>query len=145
MSTVTGSPAVSSGTGSQGCPQVSSTSSSQISPLMDSSHGTSADSHTGTGTGLLGSRRMGSGATSEDEQEAVSGGRRPRWLQETLRDADVVVAPRTATRESRPPERFCSYVALATGISDSDPSSYEEEAIHKVWRDAIMEDYASIM
>ena len=59
---------------------------------MDSSHGTSADSQTGTGTGLPGSGRTGSGATSEDEQEAVSGGRRPRWLQETLRDADAVGA-----------------------------------------------------
>ena len=126
VSTITGSPAVSSGIGSQGRPQVSSTSSTQMSPLMDSSHGTSADSQTGTGAGLPGSRRTSSVGSSEDEQEVVSGGRRPRWLQETLRD--TVGAPRIATRESRPPERFCSYVALAARILDSKPSSYEEAA-----------------
>ena len=114
-----------------------------MSPLMDSSHGTSVDSH--TGIGLPGSGRTGFGGTSEDEQEVVSGGRRPRWLQETLRDVDAIGAPRTATRESRPPERFCSYVALATGILDSEPSSYEEAAGQKVWRDAMVEEYASIM
>ena len=68
----------------------------------------------------------------EDEHEVVSRSRRPRWLQDTLRDADAMGAMRSAARESRPPERFCSYVALATGILDSEPSSYLEAAGQKV-------------
>ena len=62
-----------------------------------------------------------------------------------MRDADVVGASRSTTRESRPPERFCSYVALATEILDSEPSSYEEAARQKAWRDVMVEEYASIM
>ena len=36
-------------------------------------------------------------------------------------------------------------MALATGILDSEPSSYEEAVGQKVWRDVMVEEYASIM
>jgi hypothetical protein len=62
-----------------------------------------------------------------------------------LKEAETVGNPRNSTRESRPPERFCSYVAMVTGITESEPSSYEEAATQHVWREAMVEEYASIM
>jgi hypothetical protein len=62
-----------------------------------------------------------------------------------LKEAETVGNPRNSTRERRPPERFCSYVAMVTGITESEPSSYEEAAAHQVWREAMVEEYASIM
>eukprot|EP00253_Pinus_taeda_P027516 PITA_27516 len=77
--------------------------------------------------------------------EACSGKRRPKWLQDTLRDATSVAEPKRPVRESRPPARFCSYMAMATSILDSEPSSYEEAASQQVWRKAMQEEYSSIM
>jgi hypothetical protein len=70
---------------------------------------------------------------------------RPRWLRDTLRDAEGHTAPRGTFRESRPPQRFSSYVALMSNIIDSEPSSFEEATGQQVWKDAMMEEYQSIM
>jgi hypothetical protein len=43
---------------------------------------------------------------------------RPRWLQDTLRDAEGHNAPIVTFKESRPPQRFFSYVALMSNIID---------------------------
>eukprot|EP00253_Pinus_taeda_P028780 PITA_28780 len=77
--------------------------------------------------------------------EACSGKRKPKWLQDTLRDATSVAEPKRPIRESRTPERFCSYMAMATSVLDSEPSSYEEAASQQVWREAMQEEYSSIM
>jgi hypothetical protein len=68
---------------------------------------------------------------------------RPRWLQDTLRDAEKHAAPRGTFGESRPPQSFSSYVALMSNIIDSEPSSFEEAIGQQVWRDAMVE-YQSI-
>ena len=78
-------------------------------------------------------------------EEVGSGKRKPKWLQDTLRKATSVAGPKRQVRESRPPQRFCSYMALVTSIVDSKPSSYEEAANQRVWREAMMEEYSSIM
>ena len=65
----------------------------------------------------------------------------PKWLQDTLHKATSVAKPKRQVRESKPPERFYSYMALVTSIVDSDPSSYEEAANQQVWREAMMEEY----
>jgi hypothetical protein len=62
-----------------------------------------------------------------------------------LKEAETIGNPRNSTKESRPPERFCSYVAMVTGITESEPSSYEEAATQQVWREAMVEEYESIM
>jgi len=64
--------------------------------------------------------------------EVHSGKRKPKWLQDTLRDATSVAEPKRPVRVSRPPERFCSYMAMVTSILDSEPSSYEEAASQQV-------------
>jgi hypothetical protein len=87
-----------------------------------------------------------SGVSSSGEaEEDILGKRKPKWLQDTLKKNDTVWNPRNSTRESRPPERFCSYVAMVTGIIEFDPSSYEEETTQQVLRESMVEEYASIM
>jgi hypothetical protein len=53
--------------------------------------------------------------------------------------------PRQVVRESKPPERFCSYIAMVSSIRESNPSTFEEATSRQVWRDAMMEEYNSIM
>jgi hypothetical protein len=43
------------------------------------------------------------------------------------------------------PHRFSSYMELMSHIIDSKPSSYEEAVCQQVWKDAMMEEYQSIM
>jgi hypothetical protein len=72
--------------------------------------------------------------------------RKPKWLQDILRDAQVSMGnPKHVVRESKPPERFCSYIAMVSSIRESEPSTFEEATSRQVWRDAMMEEYNSIM
>lgn len=77
--------------------------------------------------------------------EASSGKRRPKWLQDTLKEVDFVFPPKRVNRESVSPEKFCSYVAKATSILDSELNRYEEASSEEVWREAMAEEYASII
>jgi hypothetical protein len=52
--------------------------------------------------------------------------------------------PERDFRRRKPPERL-GYMALMTQLIDVEPSSYESIAWHKVWQEAMMEEYASIM
>ena len=56
------------------------------------------------------------------------GKRKPKWLQDTLREATSVAGPKKPVRESRSPERFCSYMEMVANIIGSQRSSYEEAA-----------------
>ena len=93
-------PSVSSGSQSQrggasGKMQSAPQSSSVGSPLMDSSHTTSASTGTGSGRRTA-ERHSGVQASDEDEEfhspvgEVCSGKRKPKWLQDTLREATSV-------------------------------------------------------
>jgi hypothetical protein len=85
---------------------------------------------------------------SGDEEELAppSSVRRPRWFTQTLRDAqEHVEAPKSTFRESRPPRKFPNYLALMSSIIDVEPSSFEEATDQQVWRDAMVEEYNSIM
>ena len=130
--------------GAPGSMQSSSQSSSLGSPLMDSSHGTSASTGSCAGRRTT-DRESGVQAPDDDGEEEFHspmgevhlGKRKPKWLQDTLRDATSVAEPKRLVRESRPPERYCSYMAMVTSILDSEPSSYEEAASQQVWREAM--------
>ena len=65
--------------------------------------------------------------------------RKPKWLQDTLKEAETVGAPKKPDRESIHPERFSSYIAMVTDIVDTEPSSYEEASTQSVWRESMME------
>jgi hypothetical protein len=79
-------------------------------------------------------------------QDTTSERRKPKWLQDILRDAQGSVGnPKQAVRESKPPERFCSYIAMVSSIREFEPSTFEEATSRQVWRDSMMEEYNSIM
>jgi hypothetical protein len=55
----------------------------------------------------------------------TSGKRRPRWFQETLKEAkEKVGEPKSQIRESRPPVRFGAYLVLVTSITDTKPQTF---------------------
>ena len=119
-----------------GAPVASSLSTSLGSPLVQSSHGTLADTDTcssrsGVGTSTSGLVGRPSGSLdwgAEDEVpygEASLGKRRPKWLQDTLKEAESVGPSKRVNKESGPPEWFFSYVAKATSVVGSEPTSYK--------------------
>jgi hypothetical protein len=48
-------------------------------------------------------------------------------------------------RERKRPQRYSCYATAASHIIDSKPSCYEEASSQPIWRDAMMEEYLSIM
>ena len=83
-------------------------------------------------------RPSGIQASDEDDEyftpveEVYSGKRKPKWLQDTLREATSVARQKIQVRERKPPERLCSYMELITSIVHSEPSSYEEATSQQV-------------
>jgi hypothetical protein len=70
--------------------------------------------------------------------------KRPTWLR-NLQEAEKHASPSGSFRESKRPHKFSSNVALMSKIIDSEASAYEEVANKQVWKDAMMEEYQSIM
>ena len=62
-----------------------------------------------------------------------------------MKEAETVGASKKQVRESRPPERFASYIAMVTNIVETEPSSYEDASTQSVWRESMAKEYASIM
>jgi hypothetical protein len=62
-----------------------------------------------------------------------------------LQEVEGHAAPKGSFRESKRPHKFSSYVVLMSKIIDSKPSTFEEVAKQQVWKDAMMEEYQSIM
>jgi hypothetical protein len=96
----------------------------------------------------LGSQSSGDGVEQGESPpwDTTSKRRKPKWLQDTLREAQGSVGnPRREMRESKPPERFCSYIAMVSIIREFEPSTFEEATNRQVWRDSMMEEYNSIM
>jgi hypothetical protein len=58
-------------------------------------------------------------------REVTLGKRKPRWFQETLKESkEYVREPQRLMRESRVPERFGSYLAMVTSITDFKPTTF---------------------
>ena len=53
--------------------------------------------------------------------------------------------PKRRVNASKPPKRICSYIATMSSVSDSKPTTFEEEIDHQVWCDAMVEEYSSIV
>jgi hypothetical protein len=71
--------------------------------------------------------------------------KRPAWLRNTLQEVEGHAAPKGSFRERKSPHKFSSYVALMRNIIDSEPSTFEEVVENPEWKDAMMEEYQSIM
>jgi len=77
--------------------------------------------------------------------EPPSSKRRSSWLRETLEDAKRHTAPRGAFRESKKPNRYQGCWTAMSTIIQNEPSSFKEAVKHQVWKDAMNEEYESIM
>jgi hypothetical protein len=77
--------------------------------------------------------------------EIPSRKKRPAWAQELIRDAERIGALEISFRESKKSKSYSSYVACLCDIMDEIPSSYEEAAENEVGKDAMAEEYQSIM
>jgi hypothetical protein len=131
-------------------PPVSGTTCSQVTGPQDSGSQATSPQVSGSITpeSTSGSFSSGDGVEQGESppRDTTSERRKPKWLQDTLREAQGSVGnPRQAVRESKPPERFCSYIAMVSSIRESEPSTFEEASSRQVWRDAMMEEYNSIM
>jgi hypothetical protein len=71
--------------------------------------------------------------------------RRPSWEHELIRHAERYGAPKNYLRESKKSKLYSSYVACLCDIIDVEPSSYEEALEKRVWKDAMGEEYQSIV
>jgi hypothetical protein len=72
--------------------------------------------------------------------------RRPRSFQETLKEArENVGEPKSQIKERRPPIRLGAYLALMTSIRDTEPQTFTQAVDHQVWREAMVEEYDSIV
>jgi hypothetical protein len=78
-------------------------------------------------------------------RDIVVGQKRPTWARRTLQKAEGHAAPHGTFQESKRPQRYSCYTASMSHIIDSEPSCYEEASSQPVWRDAMMEEYQSIM
>jgi hypothetical protein len=71
--------------------------------------------------------------------------RRPPWADDLIRDVERYGALEKHLRESKKPKPYSIYVACLCDIMDVEPSSYEEPIEKRVWKDAMGEDYQSIV
>jgi hypothetical protein len=77
--------------------------------------------------------------------EMITKKRRPSWAHEIIQDVEKYGAPDGSFRENKKPRPYSSYVALLCDIIDVEPTCYEEAAEKKVWKDAMIEEYQSII
>ena len=78
-------------------------------------------------------------------RDIVVGQKRPTWARQTLQEVEGHAAPHGTFQERKRPYRYSCYAATMSHIIDSEPSCYEEASSQLVWRDAMMEEYQSIM
>ena len=70
---------------------------------------------------------------------------RPTWAQGIIQDAKKYGSLDGSFRESKRPRPYSNYVALLSDIIDAKPTSYEEPAKKKEWKDVMVEEYQSIV
>jgi len=67
------------------------------------------------------------------------------WLKDTLEDAERHIAPRGTFQESKKPNRCQGYLDAMSTIVQTEPCTFNEVIKHQVWKDAMNEEYESIM
>lgn len=71
--------------------------------------------------------------------------RNPAWFKITMQNAEKVTAPKGTFRGSKRPHRYTGYVAFISKIVDSKPTTFEEANKLQVWKEAMQEEYNSII
>ena len=67
--------------------------------------------------------------------------RKPAWVREAIQGAEIYGAPEENHRERKRTRSYSGYVALLCDFIDKEPSSYEEVAEWKEWKDAMIKEY----
>ena len=62
-----------------------------------------------------------------------------------LKDAERHIAPRGTFRENKKPNMYQGYLIAMSTIIQNEPSSFEDVVKQQVWKDAMNEEYESIM
>jgi hypothetical protein len=71
--------------------------------------------------------------------------RKSVWCHKILKEAEKHAAPKGTFRESKKPDKYSGLIAQLNIVIDSEPSTFEEAAKHKVWKNAMVEEYVSIL
>jgi hypothetical protein len=77
--------------------------------------------------------------------EAPQVKRKPAWCREILHEAERHGAPSGTFRERKRPHKYSGYVANMEQINNVEPTNFEDAAKQQVWRDAMMEEFQSII
>lgn len=83
--------------------------------------------------------------STSNENTNDNGKKRPLWARKMIKEAEDHATPKGTFRESKRPKRFSSYVALMNNIINSEPVSVTEACRHQAWKDAMTEEYQSIL
>lgn len=71
--------------------------------------------------------------------------KRSLWLKDRLQDVEKHVVARGTFRESKKPCRYQAYVVTTSNMIQDEPHTFEEVVKEQVWKDAMVEEYESIM
>ena len=71
--------------------------------------------------------------------------RNPSWVREIIQGVERYGAPKENHRERKRTKSCSGYVALLCDVINKEPSNYEEATERKEWKDAMIEEYQSIM
>jgi hypothetical protein len=66
-------------------------------------------------------------------------------VHEILKEAEKHAAPKGTFRESKKPDKYSGLIAQLNLVIDSEPSTFDEAVKHKVWKDAMIEEYETIL
>ena len=77
--------------------------------------------------------------------EPSSSRKRPSWLRGLLDDGEGHAASQGTFCESKKPNRYQGYLTIMSTIIQNNPSSFLDAVKHQVWKDAMTEEYESIM
>jgi hypothetical protein len=71
--------------------------------------------------------------------------RKPTWCHGILKEAEKHATPKGTFGEIKKPDKYSGLIAHLNIVIDSEPSTFDEVVKHKVWKDAMIEQYELIL
>ena len=71
--------------------------------------------------------------------------KRPNWLKSTLLDTEDHEVAKGSFRESKKAKIYSGYAVYISKLLEAEPSTFEEAVNNQEWKDAMNEEYQSIM
>jgi hypothetical protein len=71
--------------------------------------------------------------------------RKPTWCREIIKEAEKHSTSKGTFREIKKPDKYSGLIAKLNIVIDSKPFTFEEASKHQVWKDAMIEEYDSIL